>query len=129
MTTETNRSLPIKEQENPRTENLSSLSVPEIVSLMNDEDEQVAAAVGKVLGAVAEAVGEISARLSAGGRLFYIGTGTSGRLGVLDAAECPPTFGVSPDLVQAIIAGGYEASHHPVEPSEADKPARPLVLS
>ena len=128
MTTETNRSLPITEQENPRTENLSSLSVPEIVSLMNEEDELVAAAVGKVLGAVAEAVEEISARLSAGGRLFYIGTGTSGRLGVLDAAECPPTFGVSPDLVQAVIAGGYEACHRAVEASEDDEEASRLDL-
>ncbi len=118
MTTETNRSLPITEQENPRTENLSSLSAAEIVSLMNEEDELVAAAVGRVLGAVAEAVEAISARLSAGGRLFYVGTGTSGRLGVLDAAECPPTFGVSPDLVQAVIAGGYEACHRAVEASE-----------
>jgi N-acetylmuramic acid 6-phosphate etherase len=128
MTTETNRSLPITEQENPRTENLSSLSVPEIVRLMNEEDELVAAAVGKVLGAVAEAVEEISARLSAGGRLFYIGTGTSGRLGVLDAAECPPTFGVSPDLVQAVIAGGYEACHRAVEASEDDEDASRLDL-
>src|SRR5713226_9446173 len=128
MTTETNRSLPITEQENPRTENLSSLSVPEIVNLMNEEDELVAAAVGNVLGAVAHAVEEISARLSAGGRLFYIGTGTSGRLGVLDAAECPPTFGVSPDLVQAVIAGGYEACHRAVEASEDDEDASRLDL-
>jgi N-acetylmuramic acid 6-phosphate etherase len=118
MTTETNRSLPVTEQDNPRTANLSSLSAAEIVDLMNKEDEMVAAAVGKVLGAVAEAVEEITARLGAGGRLFYIGTGTSGRLGVLDAAECPPTFGVSPDLVQAVIAGGYEACHRAVEASE-----------
>jgi N-acetylmuramic acid 6-phosphate etherase len=118
MTTETNRSLPVTEQDNPRTANLSSLSAAEIVDLMNKEDELVAAAVGKVLGAVAEAVEEITARLGAGGRLFYIGTGTSGRLGVLDAAECPPTFGVSPDLVQAVIAGGYEACYRAVEASE-----------
>src|SRR6266851_9876931 len=123
MTTETNRSLPITEQENPRTENLSALSVPEIVNLMNEEDELVAAAVGNVLGAVAHAVEEISARLSAGGRLFYIGTGTSGRLGVLDAAECPPTFGVAPELVQAVIAGGYEACYRAVEASEDDSDA------
>src|SRR5216683_2307613 len=123
MTTETNRSLPITEQENPRTENLSSLSAAEIVSLMNEEDELVAAAVGRVLGAVAEAVEAISARLSAGGRLFYVGTGTSGRLGVLDAAECPPTFGVTPDLVQAVIAGGYEACYRAVEASEDDAQA------
>ena len=123
MTTETNRSLPVTEQDNPHTANLSSLSAAEIVDLMNKEDELVAAAVGKVLGAVAEAVEEITARLGAGGRLFYIGTGTSGRLGVLDAAECPPTFGVSQDLVQAVIAGGYEACHRAVEASEDNEEA------
>jgi len=95
---------------------------------MNDEDALVAAAVGKVLGEIAGAVEGITARLQAGGRLFYIGTGTSGRLGVLDAAECPPTFGVSPDLVQAIIAGGYEACHRAVEASEDDREAGPADL-
>ena len=128
MTTETSDPLPITEQENPRTANLSSLSVSEIVGLMNDEDALVAAAVGKVLGEIAGAVEGITARLQAGGRLFYIGTGTSGRLGVLDAAECPPTFGVSPDLVQAIIAGGYEACHRAVEASEDDREAGPADL-
>ena len=128
MTTETSDPLPITEQENPRTSNLSSLSVPEIVGLMNDEDVLVAAAVRKVLGEIASAVEGITARLQVGGRLFYIGTGTSGRLGVLDAAECPPTFGVSPDLVQAIIAGGYEACHQAVEASEDDRAAGPADL-
>jgi N-acetylmuramic acid 6-phosphate etherase len=128
MTTETSDPLPITEQENPRTSNLSSLSVPEIVGLMNDEDVLVAAAVRKVLGEIASAVEGITARLQVGGRLFYIGTGTSGRLGVLDAAECPPTFGVSPDLVQAIIAGGYEACHRAVEASEDDREAGPADL-
>jgi N-acetylmuramic acid 6-phosphate etherase len=123
MTTETSDPLPITEQENPRTANLSSLSIPEIVGLMNDEDALVASAVRKVLGEIASAVEGITARLQIGGRLFYIGTGTSGRLGVLDAAECPPTFGVSPDLVQAIIAGGYEACHRAVEASEDDREA------
>jgi N-acetylmuramic acid 6-phosphate etherase len=112
--------LPITEQENPRTTNLSSLSVTEIVRLMNDEDALVAAAVQRVLAEVAQAVTGIVARLSGTGRLFYIGTGTSGRLGVLDASECPPTFGVSPDLVQAVIAGGYEACYRAVEASEDD---------
>jgi len=128
MTTETSDPLPITEQENPRTANLSSLSVSEIVGLMSDEDALVAAAVGKVLGEIASAVEGITARLQTGGRLFYIGTGTSGRLGVLDAAECPPTFGVSPDLVQAIIAGGYEACHRAVEASEDDREAGPADL-
>jgi len=110
--------LPITEQDNPRSENLSSLSPLEIVSLMNEEDALVATAVKRVLPEVAQAVEEIVARLSSGGRLFYIGTGTSGRLGILDASECPPTFGVSPELVQGVIAGGYDACHRAVEASE-----------
>ena len=115
--------LPITEQENLKTSNLSSLSVDEIVRLMNDEDVLVAPAVGLVLSEVERAVEGIVARLKNGGRLFYIGSGTSGRLGALDAAECPPTFGVSPDLVQAIIAGGYEACYRAVEASEDDASA------
>jgi len=111
---------PITEEENPRTTNLSSLSALEIVSLMNGEDAGVSVAVHEVLPDVARAVDGIVERLNAGGRLFYIGTGTSGRLGVLDAAECPPTFGVKPELVQAVIAGGYEACHRAVEASEDD---------
>jgi N-acetylmuramic acid 6-phosphate etherase len=116
-------SLPITEQENLNTSNLSSLPPLEIVRLMNDEDSLVASAIGLVLPEVAKAVEGIVGRLRDGGRLFYIGTGTSGRLGVLDAAECPPTFGVSPDLVQAIIAGGYEACYRAVEASEDDAQA------
>ncbi|MCU1267929.1 MAG: N-acetylmuramic acid 6-phosphate etherase [Acidobacteria bacterium] len=115
--------LPITEQENPRTTNLSSLSIAEIVSVMNDEDALVAGAVKSVLPAVAQAVEGIVSRLRDTGRLFYVGTGTSGRLGVLDAAECPPTFGVSPDMVQAVIAGGYEACYRAVEASEDDAEA------
>jgi N-acetylmuramic acid 6-phosphate etherase len=123
MNSDNPASLPITEQENPNTTNLSSLTAGEIVRLMNDEDTLVAAAVGRVLPEVERAVEEIVAKLKNGGRLFYIGTGTSGRLGVLDAAECPPTFGVSPNLVQAIIAGGYEACYRAVEASEDDAAA------
>ena len=115
--------LPVTEQENPRSKDLSSQSTAEIVALMNDEDATVAAAVQRVLGDVAKAVDEIVARLSKGGRLFYTGTGTSGRLGVLDASECPPTFGVSPELVQGVIAGGYDACYRAVEASEDDAEA------
>jgi N-acetylmuramic acid 6-phosphate etherase len=111
---------PITEQSNPRSEDLSSRSAAEIVALMNDEDALVAGAVKLVLADVAKAVDETVARLSKGGRLFYAGTGTSGRLGVLDASECPPTFGVSPELVQGVIAGGYDACHRAVEASEDD---------
>jgi len=116
-------SLPLTEQENPRTAEISSLPTPEIVRLMNEEDALVASAVKDVLSLIARAVDGIVGRLQGGGRLFYIGTGTSGRLGVLDAAECPPTFGVSPELVQGIIAGGYSATYRAVEASEDDAAA------
>ena len=92
MSTETGAALPITEQENPRTKHLSSQSAREIVALMNAEDATVAATVERVLDDVAKAVDETVARLRKGGRLFYVGTGTSGRLGVLDASECPPTL-------------------------------------
>jgi len=115
--------IPLTEEENPRTGQLSSLTTAEILRLMNNEDARVAEAVARVLPAVARAVDVIVARLRAGGRLFYLGTGTSGRLGVLDAAECPTTFGVTPEMIQAIIAGGYEACHRAVEASEDDAAA------
>ena len=115
--------LPVTEQENPLTRDLSSLPTAEIVKLMNEEDALVTPAVAKVLPQISEAVERIVARLSSAGHLFYIGTGTSGRLGVLDASECPPTFGVSPKLVQGIIAGGYEACYRAVEASEDDAAA------
>ncbi|HEX8178446.1 MAG TPA: N-acetylmuramic acid 6-phosphate etherase [Pyrinomonadaceae bacterium] len=115
--------LPITEQANPRTAEIARLPVAEIVRLMNEEDARVAGAVERVLPDVARAVAGIVARLGNGGRLFYVGTGTSGRLGVLDAAECPPTFGVAPELVQGIIAGGYEALYRATEASEDDAEA------
>ena len=123
MNSEESLALPVTEQENPRSQNLSSLSSAEIVALMNEEDALVASAVKLVLGDIAKAVDEVVARLEKGGRLFYTGTGTSGRLGVLDASECPPTFGVSPELVQGVIAGGYDACYRAVEASEDDADA------
>jgi len=123
MSTANGAALPITEQENPRSKNLSSLSAREIVALMNAEDATVATAVERVLDDVAKAVEETVARLRNGGRLFYVGTGTSGRLGVLDASECPPTFGVSAELVQGVIAGGYDACYRAVEASEDDENA------
>jgi N-acetylmuramic acid 6-phosphate etherase len=114
---------PPTEQENPRTAEISSLPTEDIVRLMNQEDARVADAVAEVLTDVARAVEVIVERLRAGGHLFYIGTGTSGRLGVLDAAEIPPTFGVAPEVVQGIIAGGYEACYRAVEASEDDAAA------
>ena len=121
-------SIPLTEQENPRTAQISSLPTEEILRLMNYEDAAVPLAISQVLADVTTAVDGVVQRLQAGGRLFYIGTGTSGRLGVLDASECPPTFGVSPDLVQAIIAGGYEACYRAVEASEDDEAAGPRDL-
>ena len=103
------------EQANPNTTEIDSLPTLEALRLINNEDKKVADAVEKVLPAIARAVDGVAERLGRGGRLFYVGAGTSGRLGVLDAAECPPTFGVSPDLVQGVIAGGYEACYRPVE--------------
>src|SRR3989442_242665 len=116
-------SIPLTEQENPRTAQISSLPTEEILRLMNEEDARVPEAIGRVLPEITRAVNGIVERLEQGGRLFYIGTGTSGRLGVLDASECPPTFGVSPDLVQAVIAGGYDACYRAVEASEDDAAA------
>ncbi|MDT7808347.1 MAG: N-acetylmuramic acid 6-phosphate etherase [Acidobacteriota bacterium] len=123
MSSDGQTELPVTEQENPRTRGLSDLPVAEVVRLMNEEDAGVAAAVGLVLPDVARAVERIVERLSAGGKLFYVGTGTSGRLGVLDASECPPTFGVPAELVQGIIAGGYDALHRATEASEDDREA------
>jgi N-acetylmuramic acid 6-phosphate etherase len=113
--------LPITEQENPKTANIDQVPTLEALRLINDEDKLVAAAVEEVLPDVARAVDQIEKRLKSGGRLFYIGTGTSGRLGVLDASEIPPTFGVPYDLVQGIIAGGYEALYKATEASEDNR--------
>jgi N-acetylmuramic acid 6-phosphate etherase len=123
MSSDSSAQIPVTEEENPRTREIATLPALGIVRLMNAEDAHVAAAVERVLPAIAQAVEGIVARLGQGGRLFYVGTGTSGRLGVLDAAECPPTFGVAPELVQGIIAGGYDACHRAVEASEDDREA------
>ena len=123
MTSNFPEGLPVTEQDNPRTREISSLPVAEILTLISDEDAGVAEAVRRELGAVGRAVEAIVGRLERGGRLLYVGCGTSGRLGVLDASECPPTYGVSPEMVQGIIAGGYEACHRAVEASEDDRAA------
>jgi N-acetylmuramic acid 6-phosphate etherase len=111
------------EQPNPSTAQIDQLPTLESLRIINAEDHQVAQAIERVLPIIAQAVDAIVERLGNGGRLLYVGTGTSGRLGVLDAAECPPTFGVSPELVQGIIAGGYEACYKAVEASEDDRNA------
>lgn len=115
--------LPITEQENPKTAAIDQVSTLDALRLINDEDKTVALAVENVLPEVAAVVDCIVKRLQNGGRLFYVGTGTSGRLGVLDASEIPPTYGVSYDLVQGIIAGGYDALYKATEASEDNKEA------
>jgi N-acetylmuramic acid 6-phosphate etherase len=97
------------EQVNPRTKNIDQKSTEDLLALINAEDQTVPHAVAKVIPAIAQAVDGIVERMKQGGRLFYVGAGTSGRLGVLDASECPPTYGTAPDLVQAIMAGGESA--------------------
>ncbi len=103
---------------NPRTTDLDRRAVRDILALINDEDQTVPLAVRRELDAIARAVDLIVGRLIQGGRLFYVGAGTSGRLGVLDAAECPPTFGTDPELVQGIVAGGSGALVRAVEGAE-----------
>lgn len=105
----TDRGHLLTEQNNPASQTLDQLSSLELVDLFNREDEKVLAAIGAARGDLAQAIDCTAAALAQGGRLFYVGAGTSGRLGVLDAAECPPTFCTPPALVQAIIAGGEAA--------------------
>ncbi|MCW9699248.1 N-acetylmuramic acid 6-phosphate etherase [Avibacterium sp. 20-129] len=106
------------EQRNPNSMNLDELSALEIVQLMNTEDKNVPRAIEKCLPQIARAVEKIVQAFQQGGRLVYLGAGTSGRLGVLDASECPPTFGVSHEMVKGIIAGGERALRYPIEGAE-----------
>ena len=113
----------LTEQLNPASASIDALPTEDVLRVINAEDQRVAAAVGEEIPAIARAVDAIVSAFGHGGRLFYIGTGTSGRLGVLDASECPPTFGVSPDLVQGIIAGGEAALSQATEATEDDPAA------
>ncbi|MDD5863357.1 MAG: N-acetylmuramic acid 6-phosphate etherase [Firmicutes bacterium] len=106
------------EQRNPNTMNIDTLSTLDMVKLINQEDHRVADAVGLVTEQIAQAVDVIAQRLSEGGRLIYCGAGTSGRLGILDAVECPPTYSTDPEMVQALMAGGYGAIFKAVEGAE-----------
>lgn len=108
----------VTEQVNERTKEIDRCDTVGILNLINAEDRTVPEAVGKVIPQIAQAVDMITDAIRAGGRLFYFGAGTSGRLGVLDASECTPTYGVSPDLVQGYIAGGDRALRTAVEDSE-----------
>ena len=103
---------------NPRTTDLSRLPTREALELINSEDQKVAVAVSLVLDEVAQVVDAVAERMKRGGRLFYVGAGTSGRLGVVDASECPPTFGTPPEWVQGFIAGGREAMFRSQEGAE-----------
>ena len=116
--TKKRRLLPTTEKRNRASENIDKLSTKQIVDLINAEDARVPAAVARQGKQVAKAIDLVVERFKKGGRLFYVGAGTSGRLGVLDASECPPTFGVPPSLVQGIIAGGRRALVRAVEGAE-----------
>src|SRR5438552_16620376 len=106
------------ESRNPRARNLSAMSTRQILELINDEDATIAGAVRTAIPEIERAVDLVVAALASGHRLFYIGAGTSGRLGVLDASEMPPTFGVEPEVVTGIIAGGDHALRMSIEGAE-----------
>jgi N-acetylmuramic acid 6-phosphate etherase len=110
----------LTEQQNPVSAHIDTLPTADVLTIINQEDQKVARAVAAEIPQIAEAVDRIVDRVRVGGRLFYMGAGTSGRLGVLDAAECPPTFHVERDLVQGIIAGGEAALARATEASEDD---------
>ncbi|HWQ57219.1 MAG TPA: N-acetylmuramic acid 6-phosphate etherase [Bryobacteraceae bacterium] len=110
----------LTEQTNPASESIDSLATEEVLRIINAEDRKVADAVAKEIPSIARAVDAVVAAMERGGRLFYIGAGTSGRLGVLDASECPPTFGASPDSVVGIMAGGVDALWQSTETTEDD---------
>ncbi|MDR2008646.1 MAG: N-acetylmuramic acid 6-phosphate etherase [Alphaproteobacteria bacterium] len=109
------------ENRNPNTLDIDRVSTLEMVQKINNEDKKIAIAIEKELPHIAAAIDIIVDKLSKGGRLIYAGAGTSGRLGILDASECPPTYGVSPELVQGVIAGGMEAVFKSVEGAEDSK--------
>ena len=114
-------SLLTTEESNPKSASLDEMPTSEILKTMNEEDQTIALAVRKVLPQIEQAVEAVVTAFKNGGRLIYTGAGTSGRIGVLDAVECPPTFSTSPDLVQAVLAGGNEAMFNAVEGAEDDE--------
>lgn len=118
----------ITEQNNPKTREIDTLPTEEILKLINDEDKLVPLAVEKAIPRIAVAVEVITEAFRKGGRLFYVGAGTSGRLGILDASECPPTFNTPPEMVQGIIAGGNKAVFQAVEGAEdSEKNGREII--
>src|SRR5271169_2710986 len=108
----------LTEQANPASRDIDTQSTVQVLRIINDEDRNVAPAVAAEIPRIAQSVDRIAAAIQNGGRLYYIGAGTSGRLGVLDASECPPTFSADPKTVQGIIAGGEPALAHATEASE-----------
>lgn len=114
-------SLLTTEESNPKSASLDEMPTTDILKTMNEEDQTIALAVQRVLPHIEQAVEAVVSAFKAGGRLIYTGAGTSGRIGVLDAVECPPTFSTSPDLVQAVLAGGNEAMFNAVEGAEDDE--------
>lgn len=118
----------LTEQHNPRTAEIDKLPTAEILRLMNDEDLTVAQVVRNALPQIAPAVDAMASALRQGNRILYVGAGTSGRLAVLDAAECIPTFSIDPQQVQAVIAGGDAAFSQPIEGAEDDREAGPQDL-
>ena len=119
----------LTEQRNPRSENLEKMNPRDLVKLFVEEEKFVGEALSGARDDLARAIDLVIASLSKGGRLFYVGAGTSGRLGVLDASEIPPTFGASPDLVQGIIAGGATALHRSVEGAEDESSSGALAIN
>jgi N-acetylmuramic acid 6-phosphate etherase len=111
------------EKRNPASERIDLVSTREMVHIINDEDAKVPAAVGEQAGAIAAAIDAIAERMQHGGRLIYVGAGTSGRLGVLDASECPPTFNTAPERVVGVIAGGPTALTNSIEGAEDNREA------
>lgn len=111
----------VTESRNPNTNDIDIMSTEEIVRLINQEDHNVAEAIAKEIPYIVQAANIVAEAFKIGGRIIYVGAGTSGRLGVLDASECPPTFGSDPEMVQGIIAGGFEALVRAQEGSEDKK--------
>lgn len=114
-------SLLTTERSNPKTSRLDEMSIADILKTMNEEDQTVAIAVRQVIPQIEKTVEKVAEAFKNGGRLLYVGAGTSGRIGVMDAVECPPTFGTSPALVKAVLAGGEGAMYEAVEGAEDDE--------
>jgi N-acetylmuramic acid 6-phosphate etherase len=113
----------ISEERNPASTGIDLLTTEEVLTVINQEDQKVASAVAQEIPRIAQAVDLVAEALQRGGRLIYVGAGTSGRLGILDASECPPTFNVSPEVVQGVMAGGLRAAYQSVEASEDNEKA------